>query len=281
VATDLFLVELSTSEDGRPVVQGGAVNLTDRPDYDNQPAFLPDGRSLLYAAGDGTQVDCYRYDLDTLQAVRLTDTPEREYSPTPVPDRETFSVVRVELDGSQRLWEFDLQGQNPFLLLEWEDDVGYHVWVDSEIVALRLQDDPPELHFADAELGWVEEIPTAVNIGRSLQRVPGRNAISFDRADESDARWIEELDLLTRESRKIVRLLPGSEDHAWTPRDALVAGRGERLFAFRPGIDEDWFEIGDFSDLPLRNISRIAINPQGDRLVFAAERAEPSEPGSL
>jgi len=276
VSTDLFLVELSTV-DGLPTVVGRPVNLTDRPGYDNQPSFLPDGENILYASSDGTQVDCYRYDLTTGQSVRLTDTEEREYSPTPVPGRETFSVVRVEFDGSQRLWEFDMQGQNPFLLLEWEDDVGYHIWVDSEIVALRLQQEPPELRFADADVGWVEEHAAAANVGRSLSRVPGRNAISFVDQTGEGSWWISELDLLTRESRKVVQTLPDCQDHAWLPSGALIMGQGSRLYVHRPGIDEGWSEIADLSDEPLHDISRLAVSPNGDRVVFVAERPEEVE----
>ncbi|HEY2163027.1 MAG TPA: hypothetical protein VGH04_03515, partial [Gemmatimonadaceae bacterium] len=82
-ATDIFLAPLSiTSTDGRPVI-GKAVNVTSRPGYDNQPAFTPDSKSMLFTSihEDG-QSDIYRYDLGTKTIARVTSTPESEYSAT-------------------------------------------------------------------------------------------------------------------------------------------------------------------------------------------------------
>jgi len=274
--TDIYLVELATIE-GRPAA-GPPVNLTDRPGYDNQPAFTRDGRGLLYASADGVQVDCYRYDLDSGRSEQLTDTEEREYSPLPVPGRPGFSVVRVESDGSQRLWEFDDSGQEPLLLLEWEDDVGYYVWLDSVLVALRLQDDPTELRFADTDVGWAEQQNVETHIGRSLRLVPGRNAMSFVHMVSSEEWWIVELDLLTREPRRIVRTLPGSQDHAWTPDGALIMGHETRLYAFHAGHDDDWVPIADYGAEPFSEITRVAVSPHGDRLAFVAKRPDSPQP---
>ncbi|MEK6597058.1 MAG: hypothetical protein AABY91_01900, partial [Gemmatimonadota bacterium] len=40
-----------------------ARNLTDRPGYDNQPSFSPDGRWVLYSSERNGQTEIYRYDL--------------------------------------------------------------------------------------------------------------------------------------------------------------------------------------------------------------------------
>ncbi len=49
-ATDIFLAPLSiSSTDGRPTI-GKPVNITSRPGYDNQPAFTPDSRSILFTS---------------------------------------------------------------------------------------------------------------------------------------------------------------------------------------------------------------------------------------
>lgn len=271
-STDIFIADLETIE-GRPA-PGRPVNLTNRPGYDNQPAFTPDGRGLLYASADDVQVDCYRYDLEAGRSERLTDTPEREYSPLPVPGRPGFSVVRVEQDASQRLWEFGDDGREPLLLLEWEDDVGYYVWLDPALVALRLQDDPTELRFADTDVGWAEQQSVETHIGRSLRLIPGRNAMSFVHMAEPEQWWIVELDLLTRESRRIVGTLPGREDHAWTPDGTLIMGQGNRLYAFHPGRDAEWTLIADYGAEPFSDITRVAVSPQGDRLAFVARRPD-------
>ena len=42
---------------------------------------------------------------------RVTNTPESEYSPTVTPDGAHISVIRVEADGTQRLWRFTIDGR--------------------------------------------------------------------------------------------------------------------------------------------------------------------------
>src|SRR5881394_3042302 len=101
-STDIFLAPLSI-EDGRPVI-GSPVNVTNRPGYDNQPSFTPDGHALLFTSiHDDGQSDIYRYDLATKEITRVTNTPESEYSATVMPGNQRFSVVRVEMDSTQRL----------------------------------------------------------------------------------------------------------------------------------------------------------------------------------
>jgi hypothetical protein len=278
-STDLYLLSLE-QVDG-VLSLGEPANLTDRDGYDNQPAFVEDGSAILYASGEGSTVEIFRYDLTADTSVQLTHSPEREYSPTPIPGASGFSAVRVEETGKQRLWAFDADGGNPTLLLEWEEDVGYHAWVDQELVVLRIQGETSELRFADVNLGWVEEAVVAKDVGRAVSRVPGQNAISFVQKDDS-ANWrIKQIDLLTREVIDVVATRPDSEDYAWTPQGTLVMARGSQVFAFDADTDEDWVQIADLASSGVHGITRIAVSPQGDKLVLIAERQTPAgdEPG--
>src|SRR5262249_57621501 len=81
--TDIFLAAFSTR--GQPAV-ARAVNVTHTPGYDNQPSFTPDGASLLFTSNRGAaQTDIYRYDIAAGTTARLTDTPQRDYSPPATP----------------------------------------------------------------------------------------------------------------------------------------------------------------------------------------------------
>ncbi len=75
-ATDIFVATLKVTKGPGGTAQwqvGAAANVTHRPGYDNQPAFLPGGRSFLYTViGDDAQADIYRYDLAAGQSTRLT-----------------------------------------------------------------------------------------------------------------------------------------------------------------------------------------------------------------
>src|SRR5690242_7351918 len=101
--TDIWVADL-TMHGGRATI-GKPVNVTARPGYDNQPAFLPDGSGFLYTRiGADRQADIWRYDFATRAARAVTATRESEYSPTLMPKSGGISVVRVEQDSTQRLW---------------------------------------------------------------------------------------------------------------------------------------------------------------------------------
>lgn len=271
--TNIFLLDLE-EHDGRLRV-GRPVDLTHREGYDNQPAFLPDGQALLYASRERNQVEIRRYDLARGASESLTRTAEREYQPLPLPAGGGFSVVRVESDGRQRLWRFDARGGQASTLLESVNNVYAYAWIDPRKIAIVDTRDPRGLWLFDLPGGRGERI--AEGVGRSIQRVPGRSAISFVHQIGPDEGWITTFDLDTGERRRLVLARPGSEDHAWTPSGLLVMAQGSRLFQWTPGPDsgwKDWNEIGDFSPLGLRQISRVTVSPDGGRLAFVSREAE-------
>ena len=112
-ATDIFIADLSTTPGGK-LKLGQPVKITNWAGYNNQPSFLPDGQSILYTSIRDKQADIYRYDLRAASTTQVTNTPESEYSPTLMPDGKSISVVRVEADGTQRLWKFPLAGGSAF-----------------------------------------------------------------------------------------------------------------------------------------------------------------------
>src|SRR5262245_65212853 len=101
---DIFLVSLSKS--GGKLVATGVRNLTNRPGYDNQPNWSRDGSAIFFTSvREGEQADIYRMNPASGEATRVTLTsPESEYSATPIPGRNAISVIRVERDSTQRLW---------------------------------------------------------------------------------------------------------------------------------------------------------------------------------
>lgn len=273
--TDVFLLEL-VERDGELVVgradpadPARARNVTDRAGYDNQPMFAADGGSVLYTSiRDDGQADVWRYDIDAGTTVRVTSTPESEYSPTPTPDGG-ISVIRVEADSTQRLWRFDADGRDPRLVLEEVRPVGYHAWGDDHTLALFVLGTPPTLQLADVRTGRAEVV--AESIGRSLHRIPGRRAISFVHKGAEDEWWIRSLDLDTREIAPIAPTLLDAEDHAWTPGGALLMGKGSVLYRWNADAEE-WWEVADLEAAGVREITRLAVSPRGDRLAVVGQR---------
>ena len=265
-ATDIFVVPLRTTPAGnlRP---GQPVKITDWAGYNNQPSFLADGSSILYTSIRDKQADIYRYDLRATTTTQVTNTPESEYSPTLMPDGKSISVVRVEADGTQRLWRFPLAGGQPSLILENIKPVGYHLWINADTLALFVLGKPNTLQLVDLRSGKAERITD--NPGRVLRLVPHQNKFSFVQK-VSDSEWLVKIfDLKTRSVATFIKTFQGAEDYAWMPSGVLLMANGSKLFS-RKESDFAWVELADFSNAGLKNITRIAVSPKGDRIAIVA-----------
>lgn len=265
-ATDIYVAELARAEGA--LTLGRWENVTDRPGYDNQPCFEPDGRSVLYTSMRAGQTDIYRYDLARRRSERVTETPESEYSPTVMPGGSRFSVVRVEADSTQRLWSFAADGTDPRLLLPDIAPVGYHAWVDRESVALFVLGSPPTLRIARVGPGSGEL--RVANIGRSLHGIPGQHAVSH--LVKGEEWWIRVLDLDTGRAHRIAPALEGSEDYTWTPDGLLLMGQGSALYWLDPEAGGGWTLLADLEDEGVRGITRIAVSPDGRYVALVGER---------
>lgn len=269
--TDIWVAPL-TVRDGR-VALGTPVNLTARAGYDNQPAFLPDGSGLLYTRiGADAQADVWRYDFATHSARAIITTPESEYSPTPIPGGG-ISVVRVERDSTQRLWRFDSDGTHPALLLERLKSVGYHAWTGDRTLALFVLGTPNALVLADA--GGDRADTVARDIGRSPQSIPGRHAASFVQHVDSTESWLAEVDGETKAVRRLVRLPHSADFHAWTPGGLVLTTDGATLYQWDPRAGGPWVAVADLTALGLRDVTRLAVSPAGDRLALVARDPAP------
>jgi WD40 repeat protein len=263
-STDIYLVEmkggLESLEDAKPhpvAVEKG---------YDNQPSFTPDGRAILFTANrDGKQMDIYEHTRGGATK-QLIATPEGEYSPTITPDG-AISVIRVEADGTQRLWRFDRNGTNPRVLLANVKPVGYHAWIDGGRLALFVLGKPATLGLARPGEAPAETVAT--DIGRSIHRVPGTRAVSFVQR-EGDGRFlIKQLDPDSKRITTLTAAVAGSSDRdcAWMPDGTLLMSAGTRVFAWKEG-NRAWREVYDVKPHGLGNVSRLAVSPDGRALAF-------------
>jgi len=239
---------------------GSVRNVTQRKGYDNQPRFFPDSKQFFYTSiGDDGQADIFAFDIESSKLTKITATPESEYSPTLTPDGKFISTVRVEKDGTQRLWKFPVNGGAPVLILSEIKPVGYHAWLDSQLVALFILGEPPTLQIADVDTGKSSVI--ASNIGRSLHKIPGKACISFVQKLSETIGTIEEYDPATKQTRPIIQLFPETEDYTWDSSGTIWTSKGSSLYKFRPEKGKDWTLESDLSTAGIKQITRIAISP--------------------
>jgi WD40 repeat protein len=266
-STDIYLYRL-----GRSLIpfRNRLSNITNRPGYDNQPSW--DGnRRLLYTSIQGGQADIYQLDFETSAIGRVTATPESEYSAAITPDGKAISVVRVELDSTQRLWRFPKDGSAPSVVLQNIKPVGYYAWLDTATLALFVLGTPNTLQIADARTGTASVVTT--NIGRSLQRVPGGRRASY--VHRVGTRWVlETVDPAPRNGAfdiDTIAVLPDSADYVvWRSPTELYTAAASRIFRMRRP-SKSWEQIADLSEHGIHRISRLALKPDGTRLAIVAE----------
>ncbi len=266
---DVFLAPIEHR--GKLWSPGVPINVTDRDGYDNQPRFLADASALLYTSIRDQQADIYRYDVAGGETVRLTETTESEYSPTPLPSSDGFSTVRVEEDGTQRLWSFDLSGAEPALLLESVQPVGYHGWLDEHRLGLFVLGSPPTLQLADVMLQSSETV--AENIGRSIHVTPDGRAVSFISKPSPEAWEIQLIGLDDRARRTVIATRAGSEDFVWTPDGQILMAEGSELFVCDPGAKSPaWRMTGDLAPHGVHGITRLDVSSDFRWLAVVGER---------
>lgn len=201
----------------------------------------------------------------------MTDTPESEYSPTMTPAGESISVVRVELDSTQRLWEFPIQGQ-----LTTDEDigvvfpeierVGYHSWIDNDNAFVFQVDENPEGE--NHSLGLASRLSSSIQaiapkIGRSFSLHPENNAVMFiDKGDENS--WkIRRYDLEKKLAAVVLPCLKDSEDMLWLDEEHVLMAKGRNIY--RNTIDnkygDNWQLVSNnvTKDVP-GNITRLAVS---------------------
>lgn len=280
-STDIYLVELTPQ--GAGVELGEPINLTDREGYDNQPAFSPDGKTLYYTSEADGQTDLWAIDLADQQAQRVIETAESEYSPTPIPAGsessgvEALSSVRVEADGTQRLWRFPLDGGEPTPVLETIRPVGYHAWSGRELVLFVL-DEPHRLVRTSADQPMAEGRTVAADIGRALHAIPGSRAFSFVHKAGDDGWWLKRLAVEDDEITPLIRLFDGREDVTWSPDGQVWTADGSVLYRACTDCEQDWKPVADLADRGIGEITRLAISADGGRLAFVASRPVPEAP---
>ena len=272
---EIYVMPLSVK--GASITVGKAVNITNRPGYDNQPSFTADGRELYFTSTrEDNQADIYKYHLEAKTTERITKTdPESEYSATQLPYPKNFSVIRVEKDSTQRLWSLSPDGNAGRPVFTDIKPVGYHTWLDQHRLALFVLGSPNALVVADTRTGKGDTL--ARGIGRSLVTLPHGGGFSFFARHGQE--WVL-TSVRLKPNGQVAYITPlttvprGMDYIAWVGGSA-IGGSGSKLYAWSPG--STWREIADLSGQGITRISRIAVTKNARTLAIVAEPAPPTQ----
>jgi Tol biopolymer transport system component len=263
--SEIILFDLKAKK--KSITLSNPQNITNHPGYDNQPSFHTDEPIIYYASfNDQGRSDIKAYNFETQTTTQVTNTPEREYSPTLTPDKTGISCIIQRDHGAQDLGKYPLDGTEPYVIID-SLVVGYHVWTDNSHLALFVlgkNGSPNTLHYL--RLPTQEDTIIADNIGRSLHRIPNERAISFVHK-VGEGNWqIKKLNLETMQVSFIINTLPNQEDIAWLPDGRLITSDGKKLFVINPNKEKNWTAVAVSDSSLLKGITRLAVNAKGDKL---------------
>lgn len=244
--------------------------------YNNQPYFISNDELYLTVqlSDDTTQTDIYSLNLKSKKMLQVTATIESEYSPTFIPTRSPsdeyqFSCVRVEEDGSQRLWRFPLKrnskGSPVFKNIK---NIGYHFWVDYRDLVLFSVGTPHKMLVADSRDESARFVTS--NIGRCFQELPDGKIAYVEKVAE-DTWLLKKVDPRSYNTSLITATFVGSEDFVTLRDGTIIVASGNKLYKFNQRIDTTWMEIADLNYYGMNNITRIAVNSAQNRIAMVID----------
>jgi dipeptidyl aminopeptidase/acylaminoacyl peptidase len=262
--TEIYIFDLKLKKD--KITISNPTRVTNHPGYDSQPFFHPDKTILYYASADTSgRTDILVYNYQTKESKKFTSTSEREYSPTVTPDKKFVSCIIQRDDGKQDLGKYPIDGGEALTIIN-NLTVGYHAWLDIDNVMVFVLGEPQTLRIYTVSTG--KDLLLADSIGRSLHLIPKTKNISY--VDKSSAskylikrvKSIDTIDVLAE-------ALPNREDLAWTNDGRIVMSDGEKLFYLDAEKSKEWKSVDIVSgNLPLKGISRLAINAAGNKIAI-------------
>ncbi len=262
--TEIYMFDLKLKKD--KITISNPARVTNHPGYDSQPFFHPDKPILYYASADTSgKTDILTYNYQTKKTNKFTSTSEREYSPTVTPDENFVSCIIQRDDGKQDLGKYPIDGGDAIPIVN-NLTVGYHAWLDNDNVMVFVLGEPQTMRLYNVTTG--KDLWLADSIGRSLHLIPKTKTMSY--VDKSStSKWlikrIKSIDAID----VIAEALPNREDLAWTNDGRIVMSDGEKLFYFDTEKDNVWKSIEVTSGtLPLRGITRLAINATGNKMAI-------------
>jgi hypothetical protein len=271
---DLIAIDVKKSA-GKLVLDYNTITLiTDRPLYDNQPAFINDIQMAFSAVDEKGNNDIIIYNFEKDKFTNLTKTADRnEFSPSLTDCGLYVSAVTVEPDGKQRLWLYPTNFGEPELLYDDIEPVGYYDWYDNK-AAMFVLGTPNKLvyPYSKSEVHTISE-----NVGRSVKKRPKTSIITYiDKNDSKEvdgakAFAIKGFDIEKRISVDYGFTYPGSEDFIWLDNNLLLMGKGNDLY-IRKAEKTDWEKACSIILDPYQNISRMAYSDKLKKLVVVMER---------
>jgi hypothetical protein len=266
--TDVFLFNIESEYGGLTVFN--IQNISANEGYDSQPSFM-DNDQILFAGTNKGQTDIALYTISEKTKTWFNQPSlGGEYSPISIPKSSTkVSAVRLDPDGLQRLYAYDREVKTSTELIKGLQVAYYTFHDDKTIVASVLSGDKLDLVISNLRTKKTDTI--LLNSGRSIQNIPDSNSISYTAVNEEKNQDIYLLQMSDYESFFVCQLPVGVQDYTWLNDSQILIGSGNKLYLYDTFLNEDWKEVADLSQYKIKDISRMAVSPDGKKLALVAE----------
>ncbi|MDB5230522.1 MAG: hypothetical protein JWN76_1327 [Chitinophagaceae bacterium] len=262
--SEIYLFNLSFT--GTAITLTDPVNISNHKGYDNQPFFHPASPLIYFSSFDDSgRSDIKYYNYKSNSIANLTTTHEREYSPTVTPDKKYISCILQRDNNAQDLVQYPIGGGSPSVLINTLI-VGYHAWINSSrLLLFVLKDSLNELHYYD--LSSKQDKIIAQNPGRSLQKIPGEDAMSFIEKTTKENWTLKRFD-----NRKgivtVIALIPPMEDMTWVTNRLVLFSKENQVLVY-DRVENKWATaIINADQGVIKKITRLVVSPGMDKIAI-------------
>nr|WP_136250964.1 hypothetical protein [Ningiella ruwaisensis] len=259
--------------------------ITQTASYTNQPYFFSEHelyytQAVANASGDKSeQMDTFLYNVLEQSSTNLTNSKESEYSPTPLPSRKGFSVIRVNEAGKQELWSYNKEGEALKHLVPTIEPVGYQVWLNKDELLLFVLGEPNTLQRVDTREPLAKGQIIDNKIGASLFRFQQSDWFLYTRQhDTNKAPMLKAYNASTRKVVDIGSLPENSQyfsvsatGHLLTSDTLKLHHKRLTISGGKPVFKGPWTQVVVGNEDCQSGISRTAISNFGDRVALVCE----------
>jgi len=264
--TEIFLFD--TTFDSGTLKLLNPQNISNNEGYDNQPSFINDN-AILFSSTRNGQTDIAEYRTNYSSKTWLCFTEGGEYTPLKIPNSKNVSAVRLDKDGKQRLYKYNLRNTEITELIK-DLVVAYYMWYDKNtIVSAVIEESNLNLYVTDLRNGSSKKYQN--NVGRSFHKIPNSKLVSYISKENPNNWQVKSLNPITGATKTIANTMTGVEDICWLLNGTIISGKDNMLYTLNTKTDSNWKEIIDLKTLGINKITRIASNANSSKLLIAAE----------
>ena len=265
--SEIFLLDIKFKQDKIEI--SNVKKISNNKGYNNQPIFVSNDK-ILFTSERNFQNDIVEYNSIDNSLKYLTNTQTSEYSPIRY-KKNKVSAVSLDKKGEQYLRIYNIKN-NTYNIPFTDKIVGYYNYskqIKNLIISSVLENN--ELVLYTSNLKTKEHTYVDNNTGRSIHNIPkykfGQEKISY--ISKKDSIWnINYVDLSNYKTKTITTTLNNNEDICWFKDGSILTSHKNNLYIFNSKLSKNWKLLCSLEEYGITNISRIAINPDNDKLAL-------------